>query len=105
VVLITNLIDEVNANQIERYLSNLVGRHLPLSVMLRDHHLFDIVDVERPTGDRVWTAAAAADVLTWRYQMLTDLQAKGVLAVDDFPENVTAPLVNRYLEVKARHLL
>ncbi len=105
VVLITNLIDEVNANQLEKYLTNLVGRHLPLSVMLRDRKLFDAVEVEHPSGDQVWTSAAAADILTWRHQVLTDLQTKGVLSVDDFPEQITAPLVNRYLEVKARHLL
>jgi hypothetical protein len=33
------------------------------------------------------------------------MQSKGVLALDVFPEHMTAPLVNRYLEVKARHLL
>src|SRR5262249_50795949 len=37
VILITNVIDEVNANQITGYLTNLVGRHLPLAVLLRDH--------------------------------------------------------------------
>jgi hypothetical protein len=37
--------------------------------------------------------------------VLTDLQHKGVLALDVFPEDMTAPLVNRYLEIKARHLL
>jgi hypothetical protein len=30
---------------------------------------------------------------------------KGVLALDVFPEEMTAPLINRYLEIKARHLL
>ena len=73
--------------------------------MLRDRHLFDAVEVEHPSGEEVWTSAAAADILTWRHQVLTDLQTKGVLSVDDFPEQITAPLVNRYLEVKARHLL
>jgi len=105
VVLITNLIDEVNSNQVERYLSNLVGRHLPLGVLLRDRRLFEAVDVEHPQGDRFWRAAAAADILAWRHQVLTDLQSKGVLSLDVFPEAMTAPLVNRYLEVKARHLL
>ncbi|MBN2476855.1 MAG: DUF58 domain-containing protein [Pirellulales bacterium] len=105
VVLITNVIDEVNAGQIERYLSNLVGRHLPLGVLLRDRRLFDAVDVEHPRDDQLWPAAAAADILTWRHQVLTDLQSKGVLSLDVFPEDMTAPLVNRYLEVKARHLL
>ena len=46
VVLVTNVIDEVNANQIERYLTNLVGRHLPLGVLLRDRRLFDAVEAE-----------------------------------------------------------
>lgn len=105
VVLITNVIDEVNANQIERYLTNLVGRHLPLGVLLRDRALFDAVDVEHPREDQLWPAAAAAEILTWRHQVLTDLQSKGVLSLDVFPEEMTAPLVNRYLEIKARHLL
>jgi hypothetical protein len=37
--------------------------------------------------------------------VLADLQARGVLSVDTFPEDLTAPLINRYLDVKARHLL
>ncbi|HYW78069.1 MAG TPA: DUF58 domain-containing protein [Thermoguttaceae bacterium] len=104
-VLITNVIDEVNANQIERYLTNQVGRHLPLGVLLRDRQLFDAVDVEHPSDEQLWPAAAAAEILTWRHQVLTDLQSKGVLSLDVFPEEMTAPLVNRYLEIKARHLL
>lgn len=105
VVLITNLIDEVNANQVERYLTNLVGRHLPLGVLLRDHRLFDAVDAELPVGDELWRAAAAADILAWRHQVLTDMIGKGAMMLDVFPEDMTAPLINRYLEVKARHLL
>ncbi len=98
-------------NQIERYLRNLVGRHLPLGVLLRDRSLFDAVDYdpsESPiaaAGDkRFWRAAAAADILSWRKQVITDLEGKGVLSLDVFPESMTAPLVNRYLEIKARHL-
>ena len=105
VVLVTNVIDEVNANQVEQYLTNLVGRHLPLGVLLRDRRLFEAVDVEQPTDEQLWPAAAAADILAWRHQVLADLQSKGVLSLDVFPEEMTAPLVNRYLEIKARHLL
>ena len=36
---------------------------------------------------------------------LADLQSKGVLSLDVFPEEMTAPLVNSYLEIKARRLL
>jgi uncharacterized protein (DUF58 family) len=105
VILVTNVIDEVNSTQIDRYLSNLVGRHLPLGVMLRDRNLFDAVEVEHPQEEQLWRAAAAADILLWRHQVLSDQKRQGVLALDVFPEQMTAPLINRYLEVKARHLL
>ena len=52
VVLITNVIDEVNSHQVEQYLSNLVGRHLPLGVMLRDHRLFDAVELHERDRSR-----------------------------------------------------
>jgi hypothetical protein len=104
VVLVTNVIDKVNADQIHRYLANLVGRHLPLGVLLRDRQMFDAAETEG-SGDEFWRAAAAADILTWRHQALVDLRQKGVLTLDIFPEQMTAPLINRYLEIKARHLL
>ncbi len=105
VVLITNVIDEVNSHQVEQYLTTLVGRHLPLGVLLRDHRLFDAAENEKPYGAELFRAAAAAEILTWRHHVLTDLSHKGVLALDVFPEDLTANLVNQYLEIKARHLL
>jgi len=105
VVLISNLIDEVNANQLQQYLSSMAGRHLPLGVLLRDHRMFDAADIEKPTGRDLFRSAAAADILSWRRQVLADLEHRGVLSLDVFPEEMTARLVNRYLEIKARHLL
>ena len=105
VVLLTNVIDEVNSMQIERYLAALVGRHLPLGVLMRDHRIFDIADAPPRDDAELYRAAAAADILTWRHQVLTDLEHRGVRVLDVFPEDATAPLVNKYLEIKARHLL
>jgi uncharacterized protein (DUF58 family) len=105
VILISNLIDEVNANQVGQYLKSFVGKHLPLGVLLRDRRLFEAADVANPDDDALYRAAAAADILSWRQQVLADLEAKGVLSLDVFPEGLTAPLVNSYLEIKARHLL
>ena len=105
VVLITNVIDEVNSHQIEQYLGSIVGRHLPLGVLIRDHRLFDAADHPVGPENSLYRAAAAAEILTWRHQVLTDLEHNGVLTIDTFPEDMTAPLVNRYLEIKARHLL
>ena len=105
VVLITNIIDEVNAQQIHRYLSLFSGRHLPLAVVLRDPRVFDVMDAPSQEDADLYRQAAAAQILTWRQQVLIDLQHRGVLIVDALPEQMTAPLINQYLEVKARHLL
>ncbi len=105
VVLITNVIDEVNSGQIERYLASVTGKHLPLGVLLRDRQVFAAADSTDPSEAAMYRAAAAADVLLWRHQVLSDLASKGVLTLDLFPEELTAPLVNRYLNIKARHLL
>jgi uncharacterized protein (DUF58 family) len=105
VVLMTNLVDEVNSNQVERYLTTLVGKHLPLGVLLRDRRVFEAAERREPGDAALFRAGAAAEILTWRRQVLADLRGKGVLSVDVFPEELTAPLVNSYLEIKARHLL
>ncbi len=110
VVLVTNVIDEINARQICQYLTAIGKHHLPLGVLLRDHRLFDPVDdyIAHPTPDdpeRYYPAAVAARLVNWRQQVLTDLQHQGALTLDVFPEELTAGLVNRYLEIKARHLL
>lgn len=105
VILITNIIDEVNSNQVGSYLTALTGRHLPLGVLLRDHAIFDAAHTP-PTSDALlYRAAAANEIVTWRRNVLADLESQGVLSLDVFPEQMTAPLVNRYLEIKARHLL
>ena len=110
VVLITNVIDEVNANQVHRYLSTFSRHHLTMGVLLRNRQMFEAVEniemlMAGPANRAMYEGAAAAHILSWRAQVLADLQQKGVLALDLFPEQMTAPLVNRYLEIKARHLL
>lgn len=105
VVLATNVIDEVNAGAVVDYLGNINGQHLPLGILLRDRAIFNAADA--PDGDafQMYRAAAAADILLWRDQVVTDLEHRGVLVVDAFPDELTAPLVNQYLEIKAKHLL
>ena len=107
VVLITNVIDQINAGQIYEYMTTIGKRHLPMAVLLRDHAMFDVVEdyLDRPHENKFYPAAVAANIANWRQQVLTDLQHQGVLAVDTYPEQLTANLINRYLEIKAKHLL
>lgn len=121
VIQLTNLFDDVGAKQLLDHLGNLVGKHLPLGVLLRDHDLFALADqgIEREAdnpsdryddrgiavGPSLYPAAAAASMLNWRERVLADLRRRGVLTLDVLPDDLTAPLINKYLEVKARHLL
>jgi uncharacterized protein (DUF58 family) len=112
VVVITNVIDDQNAVRLKAQVSNLVGRHLPLTVLLRDHELFDPIQGIDPESESIMSnkaaffrAAAAADILCWRRQVLTDLRQSGVLTLDCFAERLTAPLINEYMSIKARSLL
>ena len=105
VVLITNLFDEVNARIVADHLRNQVGRHLPLLVLLRDHDIFALADHAPDHGPGLYPGAAAASLLNWRERTLVGLRRRGVLTLDVFPDEMTAPLINQYLEIKARHLL
>jgi uncharacterized protein (DUF58 family) len=105
VVLMSNVIDEVNARQVHRYLTAFSYRHLPLAVLLRDRQMFAPLDHSALGTGQMYRGAAAAEIVCWRQQVISDLQHRGVLVVDTFPEQLTAPLINRYLEIKARHLL
>ncbi len=105
VVLISNLIDEVNAHQIRDHLRSAAGRHLTLAVLLRDRQLFHEADAPHPQEGQLFRTAAAAEMLTWRRQVIRQMTNQGALALDVFPEDLAAPLVNRYLDIKTRQLL
>lgn len=105
VVTMTNVFDDVNGAQVADHLSVIVGRHLPLGVFLRDRDLFNLADGADESEQAFYRAAAAAAMLNWRERVLGRLRQKGALTLDVFPDELTAPLVNRYLQIKARHLL
>ncbi len=105
VVLITDVFDDVNARQVADHLGNLVGRHLPVGVFLRDRGLFGMADAAPDAGPAFYSGAMAASMLTWREKVLAGIRMQGALTLDVFPDELTAPLINQYLQIKARHLL
>ncbi|MCY2985163.1 MAG: DUF58 domain-containing protein [Planctomycetota bacterium] len=105
VVLVTSIIDDVSASQITGYLRTLRGKHLPLLALLRDRAVFDYADNPSLDENVLYRSAAAAQLLVWRHELIQRLGTSGVLSVDAFPDMLTTPLINRYLEVKAKHLL
>jgi uncharacterized protein (DUF58 family) len=105
VILISNVIDEISSTQITGYLSTLMPRHLPVLCLMRDRSVFEIADNPALDETVLYRSGAAANLLLWRHEVLRKISDNGALVVDAFPDQLTAPLVNRYLEVKAKHLL
>ncbi len=105
VVLMTDVFDEVNARQVGDHLGNLVGQHVPLGVFMRNRDLFAVADAAPDSGPGLYAGAVAASMLTWRERVIANLRLKGAMTLDVFPDELTAPLINQYLQIKARHLL
>lgn len=77
-----------------------VSELIPPAYSLKSKALSEVVKTQD-----FWRAGAAADILNWRHKVIGDLKHQGTLTLDVFPEDMTAPLINKYLEVKARQLL
>ncbi len=105
VVLITNVIDETTASQVTGYLSMLKPKHLPVLCLLRDRSVFEMADNPALEDGILYPSAAAAQILLWRHELLQKVKDSGALVVDAFPDQLTSAMVNRYLEVKAKHML
>ena len=105
VILMTDVFDEINARQVGDHLANVVGRHLPLGVFLRNRDLFGVADAAPDFGPGLYSGAVAASILNWRERVIADLRLRGAMTIDAFPDELTAPLINQYLQIKARHLL
>jgi uncharacterized protein (DUF58 family) len=105
-VLITQAIDDVTFAELKSNLRLLRTRHLPLLVLLRDREVEEMALQDPAASESAfYEAAAAAEFVAWRRQHIDDLRTSGIHCLDALPEELTADLINRYLTIKARHLL
>jgi len=110
VVLFTQVVDEVAAAEVVRIMRAMLPRHLPVLVLLRDVDVDalaqgKVADTAVIAGSSPYIRGAAAELLSFRDKLVRSLERQGVLVLDVAPADLTASLINRYLEIKARHLL
>ena len=105
VILITHAIDEQHLVSIGRYLRALVSPHLFLAVFLRDVALAELAGrVPRDNID-AYRVAAAAEMIAAQARRVAELRASGILVLEALPRQLSAELINKYLDLKARQLL
>ena len=105
VVLLTAVADEVNADLAASMVGGLSKRHLAMTVWIRDTEVHALVEDKARGKADLYTRGAAAELIGWREKSLKTLRKQGVLAVDCAPSELTAEMLGRYLEIKARQLL
>ena len=105
VVLLTHALDERAADRMKRLTHELLPRHLPLIVLLRDEDLAEKANAPARGMEAISVQAAATEVFLWRDRLLRQLEHAGALAMDARPSELTGALLERYLEVKARGLI
>ncbi|HLK60530.1 MAG TPA: DUF58 domain-containing protein, partial [Chthonomonadaceae bacterium] len=104
-VCFTDLWDPESSRQTILELSALQPRHLVAAVTLLDSKVLQAANQEAELAETVYQKAVAMQVLEDRQRANAALSQRGVLVVDSPADKLSAELVNRYLEVKARMML
>jgi uncharacterized protein (DUF58 family) len=102
VCLVTNVIDDANANMIRSHLEVMGGRHLPFAVLVKMREIHEMAEDPR---ENPFVAQGVNDFLEWRRGVIHRLSSGGVLTLESYPDQMETGLINQYLWIKARHLL
>jgi uncharacterized protein (DUF58 family) len=105
VVLLTHALDELHLAAITRHVRELRSPHLVLVAFLRNVPLYERVQSVPKTDVDAFQIAAAAEMVHAQTRQIAELHHSGLLVLDTLPEQLSADLISRYLEIKARHLL
>ena len=105
VVLFSDLVDPESSAQILDAVPMIADMHRVVCVTVSDPN---IVAAARQTPDNsagVYQKAVAQQVLQERRQAISVLKRRGVWTIDSPPEDLSADLINHYLDLKSRSLI
>ena len=108
VIVFSDVIDARASHALIAHTMRGAVRHLPLVVALRNDALVaaalpaNALPEGRAQSTGLYEAAAAEELLSAREEALARMRRAGVAVVDVSPHAMTAAVVNRYLELKAR---
>ncbi len=115
IVLFTDVLDVRASRALLAHVARGAIKHLALVVALRNDAMFAAADGQPyavPTGEGapdpdtpLYTRAAAEELVQARAEALERMRRTGAIVLDISPEQMTAAVVNRYLELKARGAL
>jgi uncharacterized protein (DUF58 family) len=85
--------------------AQLMRRHLVLLVAIEQRDLKRIAATRPENPKQMFECAAAQELVHWREVLLARLRERGALTLETYPEDMTASVLNRYLEIKEKAML
>ena len=104
-VFFTDVIDTRASRALIAHVARSAARHLVVVVALRNDAI-DLAAQPASTNEQtLYESAAAEELIVARAEAIERMRAAGVTVLDVSPASMTAAVVNRYLEIKARGAL
>src|SRR6185437_803068 len=105
IVLFSDLVDPESSVQILDAVPMLEERHRVVCVTVSDPHIIAAANKVPENSADVYAKAVAMQVLQERRQAITALKRRGVWTIDSPPQDLSADLINHYLDLKSRSLI
>jgi uncharacterized protein (DUF58 family) len=105
VVLFTDLVDPDSSAQILDAVPMIADQHRVVCVTVSDPNILAAAKSVPTDSAGVYQKAVATQVLQERRAAISILKRRGVWTIDSPPEDLSADLVNHYLDLKSRSMI
>jgi uncharacterized protein (DUF58 family) len=85
--------------------AHLMKRHLVLFVAMRQAEMVALAAHRPDSRHEMFAVAAAQELMHRRMVLMAQLREQGALTLETTPQDLTAAVLNRYLDVKERALI
>ena len=105
IVVFSDFVDSVTAELLVENLGVMSRQHLILYIALRDPELQAIAEPDDTSMNSIAKSVSARQLLRERQAVIDRLQRLGILCIDTVPEQLTARLISRYIDIKSQELI
>ncbi|NLW48109.1 MAG: DUF58 domain-containing protein [Firmicutes bacterium] len=104
IILLTDMLDDINYELFKKRINWLSRKHFVLLILLRDNLLSKHAEADS-SFDNIYLKTAGREMLLNRNKAILKLRRYNFNILDLLPHELTGPLINKYLEIKAKNCL
>lgn len=105
IIFFTDFVDSISAEIMKDYLHIISKRHLLLFVSIRDPFLDTSLDKSAQSLLEMHRQVACHDMLNERLLLLKELRRQGIHCLDLFPDDISVPVLNQYINIRRKELI